>query len=185
MRRISFFFFSTLSALVLLFSYRTSLGDATVVSSATSAHAHVVSGTATANSITPGSATASAPIITVPNPTSAAAPQAAPAPAAPAAPAPAAPAVASVIDGDSVNTSYGPVQVEITVTGGVITAAQAINYPNNDREDRQINSRAIPLLNSQVLSAQSAKIDGVSGATYTSDGYLRSLQSAIDVAGLS
>lgn len=175
MRRISFFFFATLSALVLLFSYRTSLGDTTVVSSATSAHAHVVSGTAaaSADSITPGSATVSAPIITVPSSTSASAP-----------PAPAAPAAAIVIDGDSVNTSYGPVQVEITVTGGVITAAQAINYPNNDREDRQINSRAIPLLNSKVLSAQSAKIDGVSGATYTSAGYLRSLQSAIDIAGL-
>ncbi len=185
MRRISFFFFSTLSALVLLFSYRTSLGDATVVSSATSAHAHVVSGTAAADSITPGSATASAPIITVPSSTSAAA---APAPAAaapaPAAAAPAAPAAATVIDGDSVNTSYGPVQVEITVAGGVITDVQAIHYPNNDGEDRQINSRALPLLNSKVLSAQSAKIDGVSGATYTSVGYLRSLQSAIDIAGL-
>lgn len=89
------------------------------------------------------------------------------------------------VTGGSVNTRYGPVQVQITVTGGRITAADAIRYPTESGRDRQINSFAIPELNAAVVSAQSAGIDTVSGATYTSDGYRQSLQSALDAAHLA
>lgn len=77
---------------------------------------------------------------------------------------------------------WGPVQVEITVTGGQITEVAAIQTPTDDRKSVSINARATPTLASEVLSAQSADIDTVSGATYTSDSYKVSLQSAIDLA---
>ena len=86
--------------------------------------------------------------------------------------------------GSSVDTQYGPVQVQITVSNGKITAANAIEYPMNGSRDQQINSFAIPQLNSEAVSAQSANIDMVSGASYTSAGYAQSLQSALDKAGL-
>jgi len=87
-------------------------------------------------------------------------------------------------DGDSVDTRWGPVQVRITVVGGKITASEAIVYPNGNREDQQINSFALPVLNQEVVAQQSASIDMVSGATVSSEGYLTSLQSAIDQAHL-
>jgi uncharacterized protein with FMN-binding domain len=86
--------------------------------------------------------------------------------------------------GTAADTRYGPVQVQITLTNGTITKVAAVEYPQSDPRDEQINSYAIPQLNSETLTAQSAKIDMVSGATYTSDGYLQSLQSALDQAGL-
>ncbi|MGO4341899.1 FMN-binding protein [Pedococcus sp. 2YAF34] len=82
------------------------------------------------------------------------------------------------------STRFGNVQVQITVAGGKITAAQVLQVPWNDHRDQEINSYAVPVLNSEVVQAQSATIDMVSGATYTSDGYIQSLQSAIDQAHL-
>jgi uncharacterized protein with FMN-binding domain len=76
------------------------------------------------------------------------------------------------------------VQVRITVVDGKITASEAIVYPNGNHEDEQINSFALPVLSQEVVAAQSAEIDMVSGATVTSQGYLSSLQSAIDQAHL-
>jgi uncharacterized protein with FMN-binding domain len=84
--------------------------------------------------------------------------------------------------GGAANTRYGPVQVQITVSGGVIADVQVIDYPNSNREDQQINGRALPTLVSETTQAQSSQIDMVSGATYTSQGYIASLQSAIDQA---
>ncbi|GHF94057.1 MULTISPECIES: FMN-binding protein [Amycolatopsis] len=84
--------------------------------------------------------------------------------------------------GDAADTRYGPVQVRITVAGGRITAADAIEYPQESGRDVRINSEAVPELNQETLQAQSAQIDTVSGATYTSEGYQQSLQSAIDQA---
>lgn len=81
-------------------------------------------------------------------------------------------------------TRYGPVQVAITVKNGTVTAVTAVEYPQNDPRDQQINSYAIPQLNSEAFIAKSAHIDMVSGATYTSTGYTTSLQSALDKAGL-
>ncbi len=88
----------------------------------------------------------------------------------------------TTVNGGAAGTRYGPVQVQITVKDGKVVTADAIVYPTQDRRDQEINSYAIPQLDGEVLQAQSAQIDTVSGATYTSEGYTRSLQSAIDQA---
>jgi uncharacterized protein with FMN-binding domain len=82
------------------------------------------------------------------------------------------------------NTAYGPMQVAITVSGGKITKVNVVQQTNTGSESQQIDSGALPKLTSEALAAQSAKIDAVSGASYTSAGYVQSLQSAIDQAGL-
>lgn len=94
-------------------------------------------------------------------------------------------ATSTRVTGDAVQTTYGPVQVEITVTNGKVVLATAVDYPTNDPRDAQINSYAIPALNQEAAQAGSASIDMVSGATYTSEGYIQSLQSALDKAGIS
>jgi uncharacterized protein with FMN-binding domain len=91
---------------------------------------------------------------------------------------------ARTLTGDAVQTIYGAVQVQITVKGGKITAVNALEYPEGTPRDYQINAYAIPQLNSETLAANSASINAVSGATYTSQGYIGSLQSAVDKAGL-
>jgi uncharacterized protein with FMN-binding domain len=79
--------------------------------------------------------------------------------------------------GQAVNTNYGPVQVQITVSDGKITQANG-----DDEGGSSIGENAIPQLNQEAVQAQSANIQGVSGATYTSQGYIQSLQEAIDSA---
>lgn len=86
--------------------------------------------------------------------------------------------------GDAVSTRWGTVQVRITVGNGKITKSEAIQYPNNNPRDQEINAYAVPVLNQEAVEQQSASIDAVSGATVTSDGYVESLQSAIDQANL-
>jgi uncharacterized protein with FMN-binding domain len=81
--------------------------------------------------------------------------------------------------GSDESTNYGDVQVQITVANGKITAANDVQQPSDS-----IGSNAVSQLNSEVLTAQSANIQAVSGATYTSNGYIQSLQSAVDQAGL-
>jgi len=88
------------------------------------------------------------------------------------------------VTGNSVETRYGPVQVQIKVTNGKVVSATAVVYPTNDPLDQQINSYAIPALNQEAVNAGSANIDMVSGATFTSTGYIQSLQSALDKAGV-
>ncbi|HYF73029.1 MAG TPA: FMN-binding protein [Nocardioides sp.] len=90
----------------------------------------------------------------------------------------------TTVTGDAVSTRWGPVQVELTVADGVITAVDVVQYPQENHEDVEINSYAIPVLVEETLDQQSADIDMVSGATVTSEGYLQSLQSALDRAGL-
>lgn len=85
-------------------------------------------------------------------------------------------------NGDSVQTRFGTIKVAITVNGGKITDVNFVALPSDDMRSEQISSQASPLLESQTITAQSAEIDGVSGATYTSQGYVESLQSAIDAA---
>lgn len=84
--------------------------------------------------------------------------------------------------GSSVSTRYGPVQVRITVASGTITAVDVVAYPSNDSKSASINSRAVPTLVRETLTSQSASVSSVSGATYTTNGYKTSLQSAIDAA---
>jgi uncharacterized protein with FMN-binding domain len=99
---------------------------------------------------------------------------------------PAVPAVPVVktVNGQPADTQFGPVQVQIKIRAGRVVSATAIDYPQSSGRDQEINSYAIPVLQGETLAAQSARIDTVSGATYTSDGYVRSLQSALDTAHL-
>ena len=87
--------------------------------------------------------------------------------------------------GDKVSTRWGPVQVEITVKNGVITAANALAFPDGDRRSLSISQQAIPYLIEQTLGViKSSEVMGVSGASYTSNGWRTSLQSAIKKAGI-
>lgn len=84
--------------------------------------------------------------------------------------------------GSAVSTRYGAVQVAITVSGGKITSVDVPQYPSRDGRDLQISQYSLPILADETVSAQSSSINMVSGATYTSRGYIESLQSAIDQA---
>ncbi|GED88037.1 FMN-binding protein [Streptomyces sp. 6-11-2] len=86
------------------------------------------------------------------------------------------------VTGETVQTRWGPVQVRVTLVDGRITDVTALAQPSDNPRDREISGYAIPQLRRETLTAQSASIDTVSGATYTSDGYRRSLQSALDAA---
>jgi uncharacterized protein with FMN-binding domain len=88
------------------------------------------------------------------------------------------------VSGPVVNTRFGAVQVQVTVTGSRITDVTALQLPDGDNRSAMISSRAEPVLRSEALQAQGASIDGVTGATYTSDAYARSLQAALDSAGI-
>jgi uncharacterized protein with FMN-binding domain len=90
----------------------------------------------------------------------------------------------TTVTGSVAQTRWGPVQVQLTVDSGKITKVAVLQYPSNNSRDREINARALPVLVQSTLSAQNAGIDMVSGATVTSQGYLQSLQSALDQAGL-
>lgn len=90
----------------------------------------------------------------------------------------------TTVTGSTASTRWGPVQVQLTVAAGKVTAVNVVQYPNGNGRDQEINAYAIPTLVQETLSAQSANIDMVSGATVTSNGYLQSLQSALDQAGI-
>ena len=92
--------------------------------------------------------------------------------------------VSKTVTGAVASTQWGPVQVELTVAGGKITNVTVLQYPSGNPKDEEINDYALPILVQDTLNAQSAEIDMVSGATVTSDGYVRSLQSALDQAGI-
>ncbi|MBG7703851.1 FMN-binding protein [Streptomyces sp. MC1] len=91
-------------------------------------------------------------------------------------------AQARTVAGKAVRTQYGPVQVRITVSGGKITKAEAVQAPKGGLSDQK-TQLAVPRLNQEAVAAGTADIDAVSGATYTSTGYRQSLQSALDQAG--
>lgn len=97
-------------------------------------------------------------------------------------PTPPAPTAVAAFDGATVNTRYGPVQVQVQITNGALTDVAVIQYPNGAGESVDINRAALPRLRTAALTAQSAQVDTVSGATYTTDGYKQSLQSALDQA---
>lgn len=149
MRRTVIAFASTVSAVVLLFSYRTSTGSAVTTVAGTGVHSGT---TATA----PVTGTAAAP------------------------PAGTTAAAGRTVTGSVVDTRFGPVQVQITVSGTTIAAATALQYPDGDNRSARINQAAVPVLEQETISAQSAAINAVSGASYTSQGYVQSLQSALD-----
>jgi uncharacterized protein with FMN-binding domain len=86
--------------------------------------------------------------------------------------------------GSIVQTRFGPVQVEIVVAGGKVTDVKALQLTDQGGRSVQISNHAAPILRKEVLVAQSAKVSSVGGATYTTEGYLGSLQSALDKANL-
>jgi uncharacterized protein with FMN-binding domain len=150
MRRAALAILSTITGLVMLLSFKTS---AVSVPAAAAVPPSAVSGTtsSTTPSASPSAASGSSTATST-----------------------------KTVTGSSVDTRWGPVQVQITVTNGKITAAQAVVYPDSNGRDQEINAYAVPTLNQEAVSANSASIDMVSGATYTSEGYISSLQSALD-----
>ncbi|MBK5269353.1 MAG: FMN-binding protein [Acidimicrobiia bacterium] len=90
--------------------------------------------------------------------------------------------VVSTFNGDVVRTRWGPVQVQAQFKNGVLEDVVTLVYPNDRGTSIYINQQALPMLRSEVLTAQSARVDTISGASVTSRGYVTSLQSAIDAA---
>ena len=160
MRRAVLAFGSTVAGLILLLSFRSH------TSSAASAGVSAA-GTGSASSATAPSAPA----------TPSASPSAA------GSQAPTAKATGTrVLTGDVIDSPYGPSQVAITLTGNKITKVTVLQHTNDGSNSQMIDGNALPKLTAETLSAQSAKIDAVSGASYTSAGYIKSLQSALDKA---
>ncbi|MCX4401954.1 FMN-binding protein [Streptomyces sp. NPDC059837] len=91
---------------------------------------------------------------------------------------------AQTVTGDVAQTQYGPVQVRITVSGGKITKSEVVQIPSGGRST-EVSNASVPKLNQEAVAAGSADIDAVSGASYTSAGYKKSLQSALDKAKAS
>jgi uncharacterized protein with FMN-binding domain len=89
----------------------------------------------------------------------------------------------TAVKGSVVSTRYGDIQVQVDTSGGRITDVVAVELPSDRRRSAEISSYAAPILHDEALQAQSAQIDIVSGATYTSEAYARSLQAALDAHG--
>ncbi len=88
----------------------------------------------------------------------------------------------TAVTGDAIATPYGPTQVQVTLSAGKIVKVTVLQHTDDGINSQMIDGHALPLLNREALTAQSAKIDTVSGASYTSAGYIKSLQSALDKA---
>ncbi|HEY4570592.1 MAG TPA: FMN-binding protein [Kribbella sp.] len=157
MRRITLWLFSSIAALVLLFSYRTSTNgaDTAVAATVPAPEASTSATTPTSSSTSPKASSSSASTGT------------------------------KTYTGSTASTRWGDVQVTVTVTDGKITDVAVPVYPSGNGKDQEINAYALPILRQETLSAQNANVDTVSGATVTSDGYLQSLQSALDAANLA
>jgi uncharacterized protein with FMN-binding domain len=192
MRRIVVGFMSTISALVLLFSYHTSLGSSssTAASGGTgatgstddSAGGTTSSGGTTASGGTDDSGSSSSGSSS--SDSSGSDSSSSDSSSGSSGSGSSSSGSSGTYTGSAVNTRWGVVQVEITVKNGKITKAEAVQYPTENPRDQEINSYAVPQLNSETVDQQSGSIDAVSGATVTSDGYIQSLQSAIDQAHL-
>ena len=92
------------------------------------------------------------------------------------------PLMTRTVTGTVANTDHGPMQVQLTLAGTKITKVTLLQQTNDGSESQEIDATAIPKLTSETLAAQDAQIDAVSGASYTSQGYIASLQSALDKA---
>ncbi len=159
---------ATIGGLVLLLGMKSGLGR-----SPATTHAGAVN-PGTAGGVTNGSTGPSAPS------SGATSPAASPPPASKSAPA--APQKTRTVNGNSVRTRYGDVEVQVTLSGSKITNVTPLKLPNSNEIDMAIDQQVVPMLVQETLQAQNANIDMISGATYTSDGYIRSLQSALDKA---
>ena len=173
MKRIVLWLASTVTIVVLLFGYHTSTNSAAPASASGGAAAPSSSATGAAAPPDPSSDPSSDPTA---GPSSS--------PSTSSSSGGSSSSAAKTYTGDVAQTRWGPVQVEITVKSGTITAVDVVQYPSGNNKDQEINDYALPVLVQDTLQAQSAKIDMVSGATVTSGGYVESLQSALDQAGL-
>ena len=172
MRRIVIWLASTVTVVVLLFGYHTSTNSAateTTGSSSTASAAPSSSSTPAAS----GPPSSSSGASSSPSPSSSSSSSSS-----------GSSSGTKTYTGDVADTRWGPVEVEITVTDGKITKVTVLQSPSGNGRDLEINDRALPVLTQETIDAQSAKIDMISGATVTSDGYLTSLQSALDQAGI-
>lgn len=172
MRRISYWVLSTVSTVVLLFSYHTSTSGP-LATGATSSQQAVISSTSSTSS---GSGTSSA--------SGSGSSGSSNSSGSGASGSSSSGSTSGTVTGSVAQTRWGPVQVQLTVSGGKITQVSVLQYPNGNGKDQEINSYALPILVQETMDAQSASIDMVSGATVTSDGYVQSLQSALDQANL-
>jgi uncharacterized protein with FMN-binding domain len=166
MKRITFWLLSTLSVVVLLFGYDAS--NATTTASAPTSIVSGTTGSAGASSGTSGGGTSSGSSSSSSSSSGSAGTSSG----------------TKTVTGSVASTQWGPVQVELTVSGGKITKVSVLQYPSGNPKDEEINDYALPILVQETTDQQSAGIDMVSGATVTSTGYIQSLQSAIDQAGL-
>lgn len=184
MRRAVVVLGSTVAGLAALFSYKTHVAGIAVASTTPATPTMSAAPTSPTALATPSPAKTTkkpapkkhtaAPATAPPGQPTTAPP--APAPATSSAP----PKPSGTFTGPTENTQYGSVQVQITVSNGKITNANGSLPDGGDNTSQD----AIPQLNQEVLTAQSAHIQAVSGATYTSEGYVQSLQQAVDQAGL-
>jgi uncharacterized protein with FMN-binding domain len=188
MRRIVIALMSTISGLVLLFSYHTSTNASTLPTalpgngsgngSGSNDLSGTSSGAASGAAADPSPAAESSPAAGSQHSAGTATKKAA------GSTSKSAKAASSTFLGDPVMTRWGIVQVKITVNKASIVSAGVVQVPMDNGHDVEINNYAVPILNQAVISAQSANFDGVSGATVTSDGYKQSLQTALDKAHL-
>ncbi len=180
MRRVVTVIVATIGGIVLLASFHTSPGVATrPVASGRTALQPPAGGTP------PTSGTGSdagGPLSPATNPVTNPAPNRTGRPPATASPT-TAPASRTVV-GSVVSNQYGDVQVEVVVRAGQLADVESLELPSDRERSRYINSIAGPELRQEALQARSANIDVISGATYTSQSYAQSLQSALDQAGL-
>jgi uncharacterized protein with FMN-binding domain len=182
----------TTLALILLFSFKTpDTGTLSVGRNVALVAPVVTSAPASAGAATAAGGAASPPTSDASPAASPAAPAASVAPAATAAPAasvaPTAhsggtPLANGTVAGPVVQTQFGPVQVQVTIANGKITDVTALQLPSDRQRSAYISGIVGPMLQSEALTAQSAQIDLISGATYTSDAYAQSLQAALDQA---
>ena len=149
MRRVTLWLVATVAAVVLLFSYRTSLAGP-VPATAAAAPGVVPDSPAPSGSTRSGATRTRTRTLTV--------------------------------NGTVADTRWGPVQVQVKINNNKIIDVRTLRRPTGNDRDERINTYAVPQLRAEVLAAQSARIDAVSGATVTSDGYIESLQAALDAA---
>jgi uncharacterized protein with FMN-binding domain len=162
MRRIVLALGGTIAGLVMLLSFRTHVGATAIAGVTGSGGTAKSGGTSSGTGSSAGSAASAA--------------------AAASAPVSAGSGTGTAVTGNVIMTGYGPTQVQVTLNAGKIVKVTVLQHTNDGVNSMMIDGRALPLLNNETLTAQSAKINAVSGASYTSTGYIQSLQSALDKA---
>jgi uncharacterized protein with FMN-binding domain len=184
-KRIVFFLLGTVSAVVLMFGYHTSTSGPEAAAPPVGGPVSGSVGSAPTPTPTAGAGSGSGgdggDDSSAATPTPAASPSPSASSTSPA-PSASSKSTTSTVTGDVAQTQWGPVQVKLTLQAGKITDVSVVQYPNGNHRDVEINDYALPVLIDETVQAQSAQIDMVSGATVTSDGYIRSLQSALDQA---